>query len=85
MIRSFASVTTRTLFDGIAIDGLPLQVQRRALMSLQMLHAAGSLADLRRATPCDPARHCVVIDGRATLCLRWDDGDAHEVELVGLH
>jgi toxin HigB-1 len=85
MIRSFATPATRLLFDGIAIGGLPMSVQQRALMKLQMLHAAGRLEDLRRVVPFDPARHCVTIDGRAGLCFRWDGSDAHEVELVGFH
>ncbi len=93
MIRSFANETTEKIFQGVALESVPLKVQQEALVRLQVLNAATELKDLEAIAgyslePQQASRtgyHCVRIGQMARICFRWDKGHAHEVELFEYH
>jgi proteic killer suppression protein len=92
MIRSFADGETEALFftaTSRQFGGI-LRVARR---KLQLLDNASRLEDLRlpqgnRLEPLKGDRkgqHSIRINDQYRICFRWDEGDAHEVEIADYH
>jgi proteic killer suppression protein len=93
MIRSFRSREAEALFDRQPIRRIPPDVQRSALRKLRMLTRAESLQDLR-VPPANrlealrgdrKGQYSIRINDRWRICFRWEQGDAHEVEIVAYH
>jgi len=93
VIRSFRDRETELIWSGTMSRKLPVDIQSRALMKLQQLDAAGSLADLR-APPNnrlekltgDRARQWSIrINDQWRLCFEWHDEDAYAVEICDYH
>lgn len=93
MIKSFADKTTAALFSGHRVRRLPPDIQRRAYAKLQALDAADSL-DFLRVPPSNrlealrgdrEGQWSIRINDQWRLCFRWDDGDAHDVEVTDYH
>jgi proteic killer suppression protein len=93
MIRSFRDRDTEQLFRRKRSKKLPADIQRPALRKLLILDAAGALNDLKvppgnrleRLTGDRKGRHSIRINDQWRICLRWRDGDAHDVEVVDYH
>ena len=93
MIRGFRDAETATIWDGRRSRKLPPDIQSVALRKLMMLNRARVLADLR----IPPANRLEPLKGRRSgqwsirinrqwrICFRWNDGDAHDVEIVDYH
>jgi proteic killer suppression protein len=64
-----------------------------ALRKLRILDAAMSLNDLRvppgnrleRLRGERAGQHSIRINDQWRICFRWDEGDAHDVEIVDYH
>lgn len=93
VIRSFATVETEKLFNGIASRHLPPDIQRSARRKLLQLDAADRL-EIMRLPPGNrlealkgkrSGRHSIRINDQWRLCFRWEGEDAHEVEIVDYH
>ncbi len=92
MIRSFADKETESLFQDEDVPRFR-SFERQARRKLLLLHAATSLDDLRvppgnrlEALKGDRAgQHSMRINKKWRLCFRWEDGDAHGVEIVDYH
>jgi proteic killer suppression protein len=96
MIRSFGDRRTEDLFHGRDTSRarrLPVQVVERALVKLDMLHAAEALRDLR-VSPGNRLEtlrgpwvgwRSIRVNDQWRLIFRWSDGDAHGVALVDYH
>lgn len=69
------------------------QVERTATRKLRRVDAARSLNDLRVPPNNRPEKlkgdhagqYGIRINDRWRICFRWDDGDAHDVEIVDYH
>jgi len=93
MIRSYATRDTRAIANRVPVRRLPPDIQRVALRKLRMLNQARTLRDLRvppgnRLEALKGARegqHSIRINDQWRICFRWENGDAHEVEIVDYH
>jgi len=93
MIKSFADREAEWLHKGHRSKRLPADIQRVAQRKLRMLDQARTLADLR-VPPGNrlellrgnrEGQHSIRINDQWRICFRWNDGDAHEVEIVDYH
>lgn len=93
MIRSFSCKETAKITQGRVSRRFPQQIQRRAKMRLDRLHAAASLEDLKvppshrlEALKGERAgQHSLRINNQWRLCFTWRNGHAFDVELVDYH
>jgi proteic killer suppression protein len=93
MIRSFRDKEAERIFlrEPRATSSRPLQ--RAALRKLLMLHAAESLDDLlvppgnrlEKLGGDRSGQYSIRINDQWRICFIWEDGDAHEVEIVDDH
>lgn len=93
MIRSFADKRSAAIFMGLAVRGLPPDIQKRARQKLKMIDAARDIADLR-SPPGNRleelkgdrrGQYSIRVNDQWRICLSWSDGEAYEVELVDYH
>jgi toxin HigB-1 len=93
MIRSFADAETERFFATGKSRRLPADIIRRAAMRLTQLDTATHLGDLRlppsnrlEALTGDRAgQWSIRINQQWRVCFRFEDGDAHDVEIVDYH
>lgn len=93
MIRSFADKETEGIFRQERSRRLPGDIQTRALMKLQMLHAAVDVRDLRippgnrleELVGNRAGQWSIRINDKWRVCFRWGAGDAYEVEICDYH
>jgi toxin HigB-1 len=93
VIRSFADVETERLFLKGRSRRLGSAVVERAKRKLQVLDSATVLKDL--ASPPGnrlealrgnrEGQHSIRINDQFRICFRWENGDAHEVEVTDYH
>ena len=90
MIRSFRDKETERIFLRERGAKLARSLQRAALRKLLILDAAESLQDLR-APPGNrleklarnrEGQYSIRINDQWRVCFRWEDGNAHHVEIV---
>ena len=92
-IKSFADKLTEAAFRGKPLKGFPSDLRRVAQRKLTMLNSARTLADLRvppnnrleKLTQDRAGQHSIRINDQFRVCFRWQDGDAHEAEIVDYH
>ena len=96
MIASFADRATEALFHGEtgkAIRRIPPDIRSVAVRKLDMVNAAAELQDLR-VPPGNRlealkgelrGKHSIRINDRWRVIFRWDNGDAHDVEIDDYH
>ena len=93
MIKSFADKHTSDLFLTGKSRRLPPDVIRRAMQRLEYVHLATRFDDLRvpasnrlHALRGDrKGRHAIYINDQWRVCFRFEDGDAHGVEVTDYH
>ena len=93
MIQSFRCKETEKIWSGNGSRRIPNGIQRVALRKLIQLSAAEALDDLR----VPPGNHLEALKGSRTgqhsirindqwrICFLWEEGHAHEVEIVDYH
>lgn len=93
MIRSWANRDTRAVFEGNYSRRLGPQVSKIGRRKLRMLHAAGTLKDLR-VPPANrlevlrgdrKGQHSIRINDQFRVYFRWHNGDAYDVEITDYH
>ncbi len=96
MIVSFGNRATSDLFDGISSSRarrLPTQIRESALYKLDVLNAAQSLEDLK-SPPGNRLEvlkgsfsgfHSIRINNQWRLVFRWQDSNAHDVQVIDYH
>lgn len=93
MIKSFADSETEKVFNRQFSKKLPGDIQSVALRKLRMLNNTRAINDLR-SPPANrlenlcggrEGQHSIRINGQYRVCFVWDDGDAHDVEIVDYH
>lgn len=93
MIRSFRDSETEKVFRRQFSRRLPANLQRLAQRKLALLDAAERLDDLRilpgnrleKLTGERADQHSIRINDQWRVCFRWNNGDAHDVEIVDYH
>lgn len=93
MIKSFKERETQAIAHGNVSRKLPQGMQRNALKKLRQLDAAATLHDLRippgnrlEALHGDrQGQYSIRINDQWRLCFRFENGDAHDVEIVDYH
>lgn len=93
MIKSFADTRTQELFVTGAARRFPAQLAGRAARKLEYVNLATSLTDLSvppgnrlHALKGDrKGQYAISINDQYRICFRFDDGDAHDVEVCDYH
>ncbi len=93
MIHSFRGKDTARLFRREPVRRWGPDIQRAGLRKLRMLNAAMTLGDLRslpgnrleKLVGDREGQWSIRVSGQWRLCFRWDEGGAHDVELVDYH
>lgn len=93
MIKSLRDRDAERLFGRQPVRKLGTGVQRMALRKLRILDAAMSLNDLRvppgnrleRLRGERAGQYSIRINDQWRICFRWDEGDAHDMEIVDYH
>lgn len=93
MIISFACKNAEDIWNGDRVRKLPPDIQDTARRKLRYLNNAQSLNDLRvppgnRLEALSGSRkgqYSIRINDQWRICFRFDDGDAHDVEVVDYH
>ncbi len=93
MIQSFRDKETAKVWNREYSKKLPGDIQERALMKLQQLHAASDLKDLSipASNQLEPLKgdrkgeYSVRINKQWRICFKWKDGHAFEVEIADYH
>lgn len=93
MIRSFANAETERFFATGESRRLPPEILARAAKRLTQLDAATTIDDLRfppsnrlEALGRDrKGQWSIRINEQWRVCFRFENGDAHEVEIVDYH
>ena len=92
MIRSFRNRNTERLFHDEDISEFR-NIERVARRKLLIIHRAANLTDLLappgnrlEALRGDRAgQHSIRINDQWRICFRWQDAEAHDVEIVDYH
>ena len=93
MIKSFKDKESEKVYSREGSAKLPQDIQQTALRKLRMLNNVKSLNDLK----VPPANRLEKLKGNRQgqlslrindqwrICFKWQNGDAHEVEIVDYH
>lgn len=93
MIRSFRDKETERIWYGQRSRKFPGDIQERALRKLRQIDASLTVDDLRNP----PGNRLEALRGNRAgqwsvrindqwrICLRWKDGEAHDVEITDYH
>jgi len=93
MIRGFADKETENLWRRKRSKALPQNLQRNALRKLAQIHFAEDLDDLKvppgnrleKLSGDREGQYSIRVNVQWRVCFEWEDGDAHEVEIVDYH
>jgi proteic killer suppression protein len=92
VIRSFKTEDTERLFNDERVRQWQA-IEGPARRKLLLIHAAGSLEDLKvppgnrleRLMGDRKNQHSIRINDQYRICFEWREGDAYEVEIVDYH
>jgi proteic killer suppression protein len=93
MIRSFRDTETERLFNRERRTKFANTLRQPALRKLLLLDAAETLDDVRvppgnrleKLAGDREGQYSIRINDKWRVCFRWDDGEAHDVEIVDCH
>jgi len=92
MIQSFKGKPAKALWEG-KNSKLPAEILQRATDKLSILHSATTIDSLRippsnhleALTGDRKGQHSIRINSQWRICFRWEDGNAHDVEIADYH
>lgn len=93
MIKSFKGKETVKIYGREGSNKLPRDIQQTALRKLRMINNAKAINDLR-IPPANrleklkgnrEGQYSVRINDQWRICFKWQDGNAHEVEITDYH
>lgn len=93
MIQSFRDSRTAKIFRRERVKGFSPDLQRAAQRKLVILDAAESLQDLRvppgnrleKLGGDRRGQYSIRINDQWRVCFRWDEANAHDIEIVDYH
>jgi proteic killer suppression protein len=93
VIKSFIDKETQKLFEGQRSKAVPAQVRERAESRLAVLDAATDIEELRtppgnrleKLKGDKEGQWSIRINQQYRVCFRFEDGDAHDVEIADYH
>ena len=93
MIKTFADKRTHELYKTGKAKRFPQDVASRAIRKLEYVDLATSLDDLRvppgnrlhRLEGDRKGQHAISVNDQWRICFRFEDGDAHDVEICDYH
>lgn len=93
MIKTFADKRTRDLYQTGSVKRFPPDVAGRAARKLEYVDLASQLDDLKvppgnrlHALEGDrTGQYSISINDQWRICFRFEDGDAHDVEVCDYH
>lgn len=93
MIRSFRDSDTQRLFRREPVRRWAESLQRVALRKLLVLDAAETLSDLRvppgnrleKLSGDREGQYSIRVNGQWSICFRWSEGQADDVEITDYH
>ncbi|WP_304224361.1 type II toxin-antitoxin system RelE/ParE family toxin [Gracilinema caldarium] len=93
MIQSWANAETEEIWNGFYVRSLPRDIQRIAKRKLIHIHAAKLIEDLKippgnrleKLTGNRKGYWSIRINDQWRICLKWDNGNAFNVEIVDYH
>ncbi len=93
MIKSFGSKETEKVWNGIRSKKLPLECQKIGRRKLRMINNSIDINDLR-VPPANRLEklsgnlsefHSIRINKQWRIIFKWNNGNAHEVEIIDYH
>ncbi len=93
MIRSFGSKETESIWNGIRIRKLPLDIQSIGRRKLRMVNNSQDIQDLR-IPPSNRLEklsghlkdfHSIRINKQWRIIFKWSNGNAYEVRIIDYH
>ena len=93
MIRSFADKKTKEIFEGLLVKNIQPELQKKALRRPRYIDAAQRIEDLM-VPPSNQLEkkkgdlkefYAIWVNTQFRIIFRWEDGSAHDVELVDYH
>jgi toxin HigB-1 len=93
VIKSFRDKQPELVWKREYSKRLPRDIQERALMKLQQLHAAGDLKDLSIPSSNKlefvkgdrKGEYSIRVNKQWRICFKWKDGHAADVEITDYH
>ena len=93
MIKSFRDKETGKIFDREGSRKFPDNIQKTALLKLNVIDAADELQDLRippgnkleKLSGKRAGQYSIRINNQWRICFKWSEGDAYDVEIVDYH
>lgn len=93
MIRSFSCKETAVIFEGKVSRKLPRDIQQRAMDKLRILDNVTDILELRippsnRLEALQGKRqgqYSIRINQQWRICFRWENDNAHDVEITDYH
>ena len=93
MIKSFGLKETEKVWNGIRSKKLPLECQKIGRRKLRMINSSIDINDLR-VPPANRLEklsgnlsefHSIRINKQWRIIFKWNNGNAHEVEIIDYH
>ena len=93
MIISFGSKETESLWNGVRVKKMPMDIQNIGRRKLRMLNNSQDINDLRippsnrleKLTGNLKAFYSIRINKQWRILFKWTDGNASEVQIVDYH
>ena len=93
MIQSFRCKETARVFEDGFSRKFPASILKSAIVRLVMLNRSGKLDDLRvppsnhleKLSGDREGQYSIRINNKYRVCFRWQENNAHEVEIVDYH
>ena len=93
MIQSFKCKETAKVFDSGISHKFPTSILKSAIIRLAMINRSGKLEDLRippsnhleKLTGDREGQYSIRINDKYRVCFRWQENNAHDVEIVDYH
>ena len=93
MIKSFKDKDTEKIYSRVGSNKLPRDIQQTALRKLRMINNSKTINDLKvpSANRLEKLRGdregqlSIRINDQWRICFKWQNSDAHEVEITDYH
>ena len=93
MIQSFKCKETARIFESGFSRKFPASIVKQAIIRLAMLNRSGKLGDLKippsnrleKLSGNREGQFSIRINDKYRVCFRWEDNNAHDVEIVDYH